>query len=168
MLGRMHRKQDTKHIQQGSQHGPQKRRQKTKRKKQQEWDTNLQQTTPLFPHNLQRNAAGTRRKFKLMQKQTHLNTLHNNVNLLSSRTEADFKITPQTYHAFFFLSPFMFFVSVKNIRAANLAHIHLNVFADDAPIWGCKAATTIWKRQHWYTSSAGTDLTKKSCAMICP
>lgn len=81
-----------------------KKKTKNKEKKQQEWDTNLQQTTPLFPHNLQRNAAGTRRKFKLMQKQTHLNTLHNNVNLQLSRTEADFKITPQTYHAFFFFS----------------------------------------------------------------
>ena len=54
----------------------QKRRRKmqTQKKLQQEWDTNLQQTTPFFPHSLQRNAAGTRRKLQLMHKKKHIST----------------------------------------------------------------------------------------------
>ena len=50
------------------------RKMQTQKKLQQEWDTNLQQTTPFFPHSLQRNAAETRRKLQLMQKNKHIST----------------------------------------------------------------------------------------------
>lgn len=77
--------QGTQHIDQGSQCERQERKKEekkdqkrrkmqTQKKLQQEWDTNLQQTTPFFPHSLQRNAAGTRRKLQLMQKNKHIST----------------------------------------------------------------------------------------------